>query len=83
MKTVVKETCYEDNPNSLLIQPYGDRWGYYIYVSLHNTSAEASRDTIDVGTVLYVTYRGGINETAPCHFAKVIDVTLEPPVPKN
>ncbi len=81
MKTVVKETCYEDNPNSLLIQPYGDRWEYYIYVSLHNTSAEASRDTIDVGTVLYVTYRGGINETAPCHFAKVIDVTLEPPVP--
>ena len=83
MKVVVSETAYEGNDNHLLVSPEGDRWGYQIYVSLRNTSAEGMADSMEVGTVLYVTYSGGINETAPPHFSNLKNVTAEPPVPKN
>ncbi|MBQ9781147.1 MAG: hypothetical protein IJW00_09410 [Clostridia bacterium] len=82
MKVTVLETRYTvDDPRNLLVEPYGDRWNYQISLGLHNTAVESRADTIAVGTTLYVTYSGGINETAPCHFSKVIGVTFEPPVP--
>lgn len=83
MKVTVTETAYEGNPSFLLVEPYGDRRGYEIFVSLHNTSIESLKDSIEAGTILYVTYSGGINETAPPHFANQKNVTLEPPVPER
>ena len=82
MKVTVLETRYiVDDPRNLLVEPYRDRWNYQISLGLHGTSVEGRANTIKVGDTLYVAYRDGINETAPCHFAKVIDVTFEPPVP--
>ncbi len=79
---VMKATVTEHQGNGLTVQPYegeielnsADAFD----VSLANTPQNV-KDAIEVGTVIYVSYTGFINETYPCHFQHQGAVTLRPP----
>ncbi len=79
---VMKATVTERDGNHLIVQPYVGEIelssGHAFDVSLSNTP-QSIKDAIEVGTVIYVSYVGGINESYPCHFANQGAVTLNPP----
>ncbi len=79
---VMKAAVTERQGNHLTVQPYegeGELGSCHVFdVSLANTSQDV-KDFIEVGTVIYVSYTGGINETFPCYFPHQGAVTLRPP----
>ncbi|MBE6586161.1 MAG: hypothetical protein E7645_06520 [Ruminococcaceae bacterium] len=79
---VMKATVTERDGNHLIVQPYVGEIelssSHAFDVSLSN-APQSIKDAIEVGTVIYVSYVGGINESYPCHFANQGAVTLNPP----
>ncbi len=79
---VMKATVTEHQGNGLTVQPYegeGELGSCHLFdVRLANTPQDV-KDAIEVGTVIYVSYTGGINETFPCYFPNQGAVTLRPP----